>query len=88
MQTSKPVLSFDEIEPYNRAIYNGRPCYILDKGDHLVNRRDLQDEKHLYLEFYDSDKDPITLHESLVNKYLREKRRFWVDFDDHLCQEH
>lgn len=73
--------TFDDIPLYSRAELGGRMGYVLDKGHHVS---EVVDARHIYIEF--DDGGDATLHENIVNKYLRQSRDLWIDFNFHLLQ--
>lgn len=75
------LFNFDDIPLYCRAELGGRLGYVLDKGHHVS---EVVDARHIYIEF--DDGGDATLHENIVNKYLRQSRDLWIDFDFHLLQ--
>lgn len=71
--------TFDDIPKYAYVVLNSRPGYVIDKGSHVVPS---MSARHLCVEVSDSDEK--TVHEKLVNKYLYEGRRLWVDWTETL----
>lgn len=75
--------TFDDIEPYTYVVLRGRPGWVLDKGDHVVDT--VENAEHVYIEFADDndngDDSSIRLHERFVNKYLKNRETLWVDWE-------
>jgi len=69
------TFTFDDIQPYAYVSLSGDGGYVIDKGDHVVPP---MDARHLLIEV--SDDREIKLHEKLVNKYLYEGKKLWVDW--------
>lgn len=72
------LYTYEDIEKYSYVILNGKPGYVIDKGDHIVGSMD--GIGHLLIEPYDGDGRDRKVHEKLVNRYLYEKHRLWVDW--------
>lgn len=77
------LYTYDDIEKYTYVIVNGVQGYVLDKGQHLVKA---VDARHMLVERHNQDHkdDELRLHEKLVNRYLYEQDRLWVDWDGQL----
>lgn len=69
------MYTFDDIPKYAYVVLNGDAGYVIDKGEHVMPT---MDARHLVIEVSDSDEK--TVHEKLVNKYLYENKRLWVDW--------
>lgn len=83
--SSDSVYSFEDIERYAYVIHTGRPAYVVAKGEDVCpNVRG----RHIKLEFADGtpmlQTDTIEIRENLVNRYLRDKRMMFVDFNGYV----
>jgi hypothetical protein len=88
-RTSSPY-SFEDIEPYTFVRYNGRPGWVLDKGNHLVPS--IPHSSHIHIQFTDDpDRDHKNetkeMHENVVDQYIEQGRRLFIDFEDALMPE-
>jgi len=84
--TSKMPLTFDDIECGCLASLNGRQAIVIAKGEHVSHKRD---GRHVQIQFIDEENEKEfqakpKLRENIVNRYLKEKRRLWIDFDHRL----
>lgn len=86
MTDEEQVLGYDDLEPYTRVKLDGREGWVLDKGPHVIG--EVEEHEHIYIEFTTSErgKDSFRrMHENLVDKYLRERKKLWVDWDNRLA---
>lgn len=73
------VYTFDDVEEGQWCQYKGRPGIIVDKGDHII---DGHEQPHLVIQFTEGDGHPNKRFcESIVNKYIYEKNKLWIDFE-------
>lgn len=85
--TEEQLFDFDDIELYTRVYWRGRPGWILDKGYHVSDGD--PDARHILVQYegnYDGRRE-ANIHENIVNKYLADGRKLWVDFDEHLTRD-
>lgn len=79
-QVTEPGLfGYEDIEPPAKCILRGHSGVIGDKGEYILENTK---GRHIHV-FYTSDEkagEDAMVHENLVNKYLKEKRKLWVDF--------
>lgn len=83
-QDGDPVMTFEDVEPYQFVVYRDCGGYILDKGDHVLPH--VADE-YVSIDFIDTGpagNSQTNLSKTLVNKYLRKKEKLFVDFGHHI----
>lgn len=74
------VYTFEDVEEGLWCQYKGRPGVIVDKGDHI-----LEDHRqpHMVVQFTEGSGHPNKRFcRSIVNKYLYEKQKLWIDFEN------
>lgn len=85
--TDDQQYTFEDIKRYTRCEWLGNFGWIMDKGDHL--HPSVPTTEHLYIEYKNEngERDNVKLRKELVNKYLRNREKLWVDFGDVLYPE-
>lgn len=84
----EPPYTFEDIEPYSYVHLDGQRGWILDKGDHLAETNDPTSEHIMVQLVPDSENEEAEeklLHERVVNIYLRDQRKLWVDFGNRIA---
>lgn len=73
------LYTFEDVPLYARVYYMGRLGWVTEKG-HGVRQGS---GKHIRIQYKETHagRKESRLHEKLVNKFLRKKKRLWVDFD-------
>lgn len=77
------VLSYDDVEKYTYCHYQGIPGWVIDKGSHLSSARG----NHLLVELDEpisetTNRKEVLLHERVVSRYLRLKKKLWIDWTE------
>lgn len=74
------LYTFDDVPKYRRVYYMGRLGWVVQKG-HTV--REGSDGRHIKIQYKEkhANRKYSKIHEKLVNRFLRNKKRLWVDFD-------
>lgn len=75
------IYTFEDIEKYTYVLLDGNPAHVIDKGKHI---HDAVNARHMLIEPLDEDREPVILHERLVNERLYKRRRLWVDWENRI----
>jgi len=81
--TKSEAYSFEDISKYDRVYYLDYEAIVIEKGSNVSSVKGEQ-IKIEYLGDGPSRANTTTLQKSLVNRYLHEQRKFWVDWRDHV----
>lgn len=76
-------LSFDDIELWDRVYLGEREAWVTEKGKETSPRSG----RHIRVEFRDNKnqfRKEAVLKDTLVNQYLRKRKRLWVDWGGRL----
>jgi hypothetical protein len=79
---SDPRKTFDDIERYQYIVFRGDPGYVLEKGEHILPA---SSGSHLQIEIFGEREEgtkTIPLHERIVKRYLNQREKLFVDWDD------
>lgn len=79
-QTSSPY-TFADIEPGDLVRFNGRPGWVVRKGPDVSRHKG----HHIMVQFTDGKNKRSTtrLKRNVINKMLEDKRRLWINFNQH-----
>jgi len=85
------MFTFDDIEIYMKCEYRGHKGWIVEKGDHILERGG-SNARHILVKYDPGEemagRDESRLHERIVNKSLRKNGQLWVDFGYRMMGEH
>lgn len=77
------LFTFDDIPENAHVYFRGISGWVTKMGDDVAPQ---VNARHIEISLQESigGRDTIRLHERLVNKYLHEKRRLWVNLGNHM----